>query len=172
MNTDIKYWKCMKCGHENPPDRMYSCKNCYFPKESDLQDFSTKKPETDQKIPVEPEFNPGYRVKKPGLQLVAGPDINIGRHYFLDHEYTVIGSRLRGQYKNSIDLREMDSQKWISDPHAVIHYKDNILEIKDQSSTNGTILNRTRLEPEKTYPVEAGDKIRMGHLVFRIVTGN
>lgn len=47
----------------------------------------------------------------------------------------------------------------ISRVHAQIERQDELYYLKDLGSSNGTFLNGTKIEPEKAYQIEEGDKI-------------
>lgn len=152
MSDKNRFWICDNCGEQNPEERLYSCKKCAFPR--------TAVSSSESVTWVYPPL---------ALHLVAGPDRALGNQWKLDAEYTVIGSRLTGRYESSIDLNELDEQRKISAPHVTIIMKNDAVEIVDQGSTNGTVVNQTRLEKETVYPLRIEDKIRMGSLVFKLI---
>ena len=47
----------------------------------------------------------------------------------------------------------------ISRMHAEIQRQDDLYYLKDLGSSNGTFLNGTKIEPNKAYQIEEGDKI-------------
>ena len=51
---------------------------------------------------------------------------------------------------------------YISNSHAKIFYEDKHYHIIDESSTNGTFLNRNPLYKGQTYPLTDGDEIQFG----------
>lgn len=62
-----------------------------------------------------------------------------------------------------------DPQRLISSRHAEIRQKDGSWVLLDVGSTNGTVLNDRRLDPNREYPLNDGDRICVGSfvLVFR-----
>ncbi|NLY73777.1 MAG: FHA domain-containing protein [Firmicutes bacterium] len=80
-----------------------------------------------------------------GRQFVgAAPELRIGR-----------------QAENHICLRDPKISRF----HALIKLKDSHLIIKDLQSTNGTMINDTKIERSK---LNSGDLIRMGDTVIRV----
>jgi hypothetical protein len=59
----------------------------------------------------------------------------------------------------------LQSEK-VSRQHAIFRYRDSAWEIIDQGSTNGTFLNKQRLQPEQAYALQNGDEIRFGDRRF------
>ena len=47
----------------------------------------------------------------------------------------------------------------ISRVHAQIERQDDLYYLKDLESSNGTFLNGTKIEADKAYQIEEGDKI-------------
>jgi pSer/pThr/pTyr-binding forkhead associated (FHA) protein len=56
----------------------------------------------------------------------------------------------------------------VSRLHATIQPLDKGIMIIDRGSTNGTQLNKRRLEPHSPYPLQDGDEIRFGNLMVQI----
>jgi hypothetical protein len=68
-----------------------------------------------------------------------------------------------------LDLTEFDGiEKGVSREHAVLHMSDQGIIIFDLDSTNGTILNGSRLSPEKPFLLTSGDEIRFGDLLVHV----
>lgn len=65
-----------------------------------------------------------------------------------------------------IDFTDMAGYRMgVSRHHAEIHwYHDNLLNLYDLGSSNGTHLNGERLATNKAYPLYNGDEIRLGQL--------
>jgi len=70
-----------------------------------------------------------------------------------------------------IDLEDQEPPEriWSSRQHAVIIYDDNKLTIEDLNSSNGTFLNRARLNPAKAEPLKPGDIIQIGTVQLKVV---
>ena len=54
----------------------------------------------------------------------------------------------------------------ISRIHARLEQQDGQIYLVDCNSTNGTYLNGVRLEPNRRYPVQAGDEIMLADLKY------
>lgn len=92
-----------------------------------------------------------------GYKLVEsnGPD------YQLEDGINSIGRLKRA---NTIHIRD----QFCSALHAEIYLEDNILELVDQGSTNGTFVNGVRLAPGTRQILEPGDKIGVGHTLLTV----
>ena len=64
-----------------------------------------------------------------------------------------------------IDLTELDAlELGVSRVHAMIRHTKDGYQIIDLESSNGTWLENQRLLPNQPYPLESGDRIRIGRL--------
>jgi hypothetical protein len=70
-----------------------------------------------------------------------------------------------------IDLEDQEppDRIWSSRQHALIIYEDNKLSIEDLNSSNGTFLNRARLNPAKPEPLKPGDIIQIGTVQMKVI---
>lgn len=70
-----------------------------------------------------------------------------------------------------IDLEDQEPPEriWSSRQHAVIIYENDKLTIEDLNSSNGTFLNRARLNPAKAEPLKPGDIIQIGTVQMKVV---
>ena len=64
-----------------------------------------------------------------------------------------------------IDLTPHDTLTGVSRRHAAIHEQGGQWFVRDLNSTNYTVVNRQRLQPEQDFLIEAGDELRFGRLV-------
>jgi serine/threonine protein kinase len=64
--------------------------------------------------------------------------------------------------QNDIDLSELDVKRIVSRRHAMIRRQNHEFSLYDLGSHNGTFLNGKRIEPDKPYPLSAGDTIVFG----------
>jgi hypothetical protein len=64
-----------------------------------------------------------------------------------------------------IDLTPHDTLTGVSRRHAALHEQGGQWFVRDLNSTNYTVVNRQRLQPEQELLIEAGDEIRFGRLV-------
>jgi diguanylate cyclase (GGDEF)-like protein len=112
------------------------------------------------------------RVTKGELRLHRGEDnlvviytrsdTELGRRYVLDHDVITIGR----DPDNDISL-ESDS---VSRFHARIDHHGDDLTLTDLSSTNGTFVN-DELEPVTTRRLCKGDHVKVGHTIFKYLSG-
>jgi len=72
--------------------------------------------------------------------------------------------------KPDIDLINCNAiNNGISRRHAAIDiHTDNTYVLYDLDSRNGTFLNETRLEPHHPYPIQSGQRIRLGRLKMTV----
>jgi len=60
----------------------------------------------------------------------------------------------------------------ISSFHATIDYRDGYYYVEDQRSTNGTFLNRRKLEPHQPAQLKSGDRIQFAAFDFEFIVSN
>lgn len=77
-----------------------------------------------------------------------------------------IGRRdAKRQINPRIDLTEDDGARLgVSRMHAELNLVNDEYFIKDMGSSNGTWVNKTKLEPYQPHPVKTGDEIRIGQI--------
>lgn len=56
----------------------------------------------------------------------------------------------------------------VSRKHAVIHRTGSGCTIEDMGSTNGTYINKKRLQPHSPQAIKPGDEVRFGKLAFSL----
>lgn len=91
------------------------------------------------------------------LQIPAKDEVVIGREdpisgVFPDLDLTDLGGADGG----------------VSRKHAVIYRTENGCTIEDMGSTNGTYVNKKRIQPNSAQPIRPGDELRFGKLAFSI----
>ena len=91
------------------------------------------------------------------LEIPAKDDVVIGREdpiseVFPDLDLTNFGGAEGG----------------VSRRHAVIHRSGNVITIEDMGSTNGTYLNKKRIQPHVPQTITPGDELRFGKLAFSL----
>jgi hypothetical protein len=68
-----------------------------------------------------------------------------------------------------LDLSEQDGiELGVSRTHAAIQWSNYGLVLLDLGSTNGTLLNNTRLPAKRPFRLHSGDEIRFGNLLVHI----
>lgn len=71
---------------------------------------------------------------------------------------------LIGKYKDKVDVYLEDES--VSRMHARVLQDQGDFYLEDSNSTNGTFLNKTRLQPYERKKLEPGDEIRCGNVVL------
>ena len=64
-----------------------------------------------------------------------------------------------------IDLTPHDTLTGVSRRHAALHEQGGQWFVRDLNSTNYTVVNRQRIQPDQDFLIEPGDEIRFGRLV-------
>lgn len=64
------------------------------------------------------------------------------------------------------DLGGMD--KGVSRKHAVIHRSGSDYTVEDMGSTNGTFVNKKKIQPHDPQAIKAGDELRFGKLSLSV----
>jgi pSer/pThr/pTyr-binding forkhead associated (FHA) protein len=91
------------------------------------------------------------------LELPAKEEVVIGREdpvseVFPDLDLTDLGGAEGG----------------VSRKHAVIHRAGSGYTIEDMGSTNGTYINKKRIQPHAPQTIKPGDEVRFGKLAFSL----
>ncbi len=86
---------------------------------------------------------------------VSGP-VMLGRSSGTDNDY------------NYIDLSPYNAHNYgVSRHHAILALHEDKVIIRDNSSSNGTLLNNKKLKELAMYPLRKGDRVRLGELELR-----
>jgi pSer/pThr/pTyr-binding forkhead associated (FHA) protein len=96
-----------------------------------------------------------------------------GRFVVVDSRQVPIGTvveiegtkRFRIGTKAGLNMVLLDA--WASTEHAEVIVQQGHHHIVDTNSTNGTIVNGTRLDSGKAYVLTSGDEIRLGKTLLR-----
>ncbi len=56
----------------------------------------------------------------------------------------------------------------VSRKHAVIHRSGAVYTVEDMGSTNGTYINKKRIQPHMPQAIKPGDEVRFGKLAFSL----
>jgi pSer/pThr/pTyr-binding forkhead associated (FHA) protein len=68
-----------------------------------------------------------------------------------------------------VDLTvDLAMEHGVSREHACIFRRGNAVEIEDLASTNGTMLNGTRLAPYLPVQIKDGDQLQLGKLLIEV----
>jgi hypothetical protein len=111
-----------------------------------------------------------------GIRLPAGatPKLVVIRGQRLHQEYQIyeginyIGRADEAPVDIDLEDQEPTDRIWSSRQHAKLYFEDGQLSIEDQHSTNGTFVNRTRVQPGQRRPLQVNDVIQIGTVQMKI----
>lgn len=63
---------------------------------------------------------------------------------------------------------QLSGDEFVSSYHAKVRFDGGLLLIEDSGSTNGTFLNRIRLEPGQSRSLRIGDQIKVGESILEV----
>lgn len=118
-----------------------------------MRDGETREIRAEGANAVFAEFLTRYQ---PTIVMLSGPAQ--GTEYTLDHARVTLG---RGP---GVDLAFEDSA--MSREHAAIEFVANGFRLRDQGSTNGTLLNGAEV---RSAAIKHGDKFQLGEHLFQFV---
>jgi hypothetical protein len=88
----------------------------------------------------------------------------------LDMDDFVLGRQVTGASDDIVDLSQYGGlEMGVSRRHVWIRKTVIGYELVDLNSTNGTWLNEKRLVPNKSYPLNSGDQIRLGQMLLIVL---
>lgn len=68
-----------------------------------------------------------------------------------------------------VDLTDLDGmENGVSRKHAVIHRAGADYTVEDMGSTNGTYINRKKIQPHSPQTIKPGDELRFGKLSLKL----
>jgi pSer/pThr/pTyr-binding forkhead associated (FHA) protein len=143
--------KCTACQMENIEGALF-CEECGAKLEALNEGRDTS-------VPMDTEENNLVFTSSDGstLEIPAKDEVVIGREdpisdVFPDMDLT--------------DLGGMD--KGVSRKHAVIHRSGPDTTVEDMGSTNGTYINKKKLQPHAPEMIKPGDELRFGKLALTL----
>ena len=106
-----------------------------------------------------------FEIPSKGIVLI---NLENGQMITTQKERAFILGRASAEVKTNetlVDLTEFGAlDLGISRVHALIKQSKGKYQITDMESSNGTWLENQRLVPKQPYPLESGDRIRIGRL--------
>jgi len=102
------------------------------------------------------------------LMLVLQPS---GQLFFLSgkSEYWLGRSEPTKPFKPDLDLAEYRSmEQGVSRRHGILRFDNGELVYADMNSSNGSRINGEKLRPETPIPLQDGDELCLGRMVFRV----
>ncbi len=143
--------KCTACQTENIEGALF-CEECGVK----LEAMSDSK---DSAVESEGEGTTLVLASSDGsrLEMPAKDEIVVGREdpiseMFPDLDLTGLGGMEKG----------------VSRKHAVIHRAGAAYTVEDMGSTNGTYLNKKKIQPHAPQTIKAGDELRFGKLALTL----
>ena len=91
------------------------------------------------------------------LEIPAKDDVVIGREDPISDVFPDLDLTNYGGLDGGVSRR-----------HAVIHRSGGGLTIEDMGSTNGTYVNRKRIQPSVPQQIRAGDEVRFGKVALSV----
>jgi hypothetical protein len=91
------------------------------------------------------------------LLVEKGNASDVGKTFSFEEKKVIIGRQAPG---NNPDIVLHDS--FVSRHHAEICFHDNCYSLRDLGSTNGTVIDGTRIESGKFYPLNDGSVVGLG----------
>jgi pSer/pThr/pTyr-binding forkhead associated (FHA) protein len=141
--------KCKECQTENIEGALF-CEECGANLEEKHESFGTDVEMAGAKLVLtSPEGST--------LDIPAKDEVVIGREdpiseVFPDVDLTALGGLEKG----------------VSRKHAVIHHAGADYTVEDMGSTNGTFINRKRIQPHAPETIKPGDEVRFGKLSLSV----
>jgi len=143
--------KCKECQMENIEGALF-CEECGAK-------FDTADELKDAAVDMSEEGTNLVLMSSDGSKLEIPPkdDVVIGREDPISDVYP------------DVDLTGMGGmEKGVSRKHAVIHRAGSDFTIEDVGSTNGTFINKKKIQTRTPQPIKPGDEIRFGKLSLSV----
>lgn len=140
--------KCTECQMENIEGALF-CEECGAKLEAENELQETVVGETKSLVFKTADGNK--------LEVPAKDEVVIGREdpiseVFPDLDLTDFGGADGG----------------VSRKHAVIHRSGGVITIEDMGSTNGTYVNKKKIQPHAPQAIKPGDEVRFGKLSLTV----
>jgi pSer/pThr/pTyr-binding forkhead associated (FHA) protein len=100
--------------------------------------------------------------------LIVRRGNKIHRQYPIYEGHNFIGRIDEKPVDIDLEGQEPPDRVLASRQHAVITFEDGKLVIEDLNSTNGTFVNRTRVQPGHKRPLQAGDLVQIGAVQLQL----
>lgn len=168
--------QCPSCNNEVIPGEAF-CDECGAALENLAPAQPTPPPSDPPQQPsasaVAPPAEPAVSPPSPAPGPAAAKLIINGTTFDLaPSQLTVVGREdpIDGIYPD-IDLTPHDQDVGVSRRHAELHEQGGQWYLKDLGSTNYTVVNRQRAQPEQEVLLQNGDEIRFGRVVAAFQIG-
>ena len=168
---------CPQCQHKNDTAAKI-CVNCGADLEGGIPtDVMAPVKVADQK-PIDKQAQSLADYMGSAIDLAAIPEGGLGirvagerkpMYVHVDKEL-ILGRRTETSPEALLDLTILNAVNLgVSRRHTLIKRSDTGFNVTDLDSRNGTWLNSERLTPGKSYPLESGALLRLGHLQLLIM---
>lgn len=163
--------KCSECGASQMEGALFcsECGNLLYQTDAEstavlpFSDFSYRTllpPLTTQNLPA---------AATPRTLTLLIPSSRRRLRLTLTKELRVGRADAAANFHPEIDFTQDNGAKYgVSRQHAVFRIYEDGAALVDLHSTNGTLLNGFRLQPERPFPVKSGDEIRFGDLLIHL----
>lgn len=164
MRNDVGAYKCIYC---NTLLTTKTSQRTILPRNPREVTGMLKDPYEDILDAPVPATEPymDFEIPSRGIVLI---NLENGQMITTQKEKTFILGRASAEIKTNdtlVDLTEFGAlELGISRVHAMIKQSKGKYQIIDMESSNGTWLENQRLVPKQPYPLESGDRIRIGRL--------
>jgi hypothetical protein len=115
--------------------------------------------------PSEPSVLPAEA--QPRLLVLRGQKRNV--EYPLYEGLNFIGRADEKPVDIDLEDQEPPDRVWCSRQHCLITFEESKLTIEDLNSANGTFVNRTRIYPGKSQPLNVNDVVQIGNVQLRVI---
>jgi hypothetical protein len=104
---------------------------------------------------------------QPRLLVLRGQKRNV--EYPLYEGLNFIGRADEKPVDIDLEDQEPPDRVWCSRQHCLITFEEGKLNIEDLNSANGTFVNRTRIYPGKSQPLNVNDVVQIGNVQLRVI---
>jgi pSer/pThr/pTyr-binding forkhead associated (FHA) protein len=143
--------KCTECQMENIEGALF-CEECGTKLEATSE-------HNDMAVEVDNEGKGLVLASSDGstLEIPAKDEVVVGREDPISDVFPDL---------DLTDLGGMD--KGVSRKHAVIHRSGSDYTVEDMGSTNGTYINKKKIQPHAPQAIKPGDELRFGKLALTL----
>jgi len=141
--------KCKECQMENIEGALF-CEECgaKLTEEAEVLDTAVET-ETEHMVLASSDGST--------LEIPAKDEIVIGREDPISEVFPDVDLTGLGGMENGVSRR-----------HAIIHRAGGDFTVEDMGSTNGTYINRKKLQPHAPQVIKPGDELRFGKLSLKL----
>lgn len=164
-NTQVIF--CPRCGKPNSGNEVF-CQHCGNFLRADSNPNETTKLDDPEMMPSSNDY---FGSESTLVLIVSSNNFTYKIQPQRFRHETVIGRSEGSTMKPDLDLSAHSaSEMGVSRLHVAIQYnsKNNLLNISDMKSANGTFINGQKLLPGEVRVLRDADELRLGRLVLRV----